>query len=64
MILYGLDLLDGTTWRWNDDYYYCYDRKNSEWFLFKKIYELINTNNLQDINDTTSYSDTTFFKRK
>jgi len=54
----------GTSWRWNYEYQYCYDRKNSEWFLFKEIYDLINLNNIEDIDDTTSYSDTTYYKRK
>ena len=54
----------GSSWRWNDDYYYCYDLNAAEWFLFKEISDLIDLNNIEDINDTTSYSDTTYFKRK
>lgn len=54
----------GTSWRWSYDYYYCFDRKRSEWFLYKEIYDLINLNNIEDIDDTTSYSDTTYFIRK
>jgi hypothetical protein len=60
----NISFYGGTSWRWFYNYYYCYDRKSSEWYLFKEIYDETNLNNIEDIDDTTSYSDTTYFKRK